>query len=66
PGSVLAAADAIRRTDPRYAGLSVEVQGDTLVISGRAARAKDAWDLSDALRRLPGVGRVVVGSVEPR
>jgi hypothetical protein len=66
PESVLAAAEAVRRSDPRFAGLTVQLQGADLVIGGRAARASDAWDLSDALRRLPGVGRVVVGSVEIR
>jgi hypothetical protein len=66
PGSVLDAAEAIRRATPRYAGLTIALQGDTLVIGGRAARAKDAWDLSESLRQLPGIGRVVVGEIELR
>jgi hypothetical protein len=66
PGDPLAAADAVRRADPRFAGLRVEQHNGTLVIAGFAARASDAWDLAQAVRGIPGVTRVAVGSVEVR
>jgi hypothetical protein len=66
PESVLNAAEYVRRTDPRFAGLTVRLENGTLVIAGRAPRASDAWDLSEALRRVPGIQRVVVANVEAR
>lgn len=66
PESVLHAAETVRRREARFAGLNVQLENGTAVISGRAARAADAWDLSEALRRVPGIQRVVVGAVETR
>ena len=66
PESVLAGANAIRRSDARFAGLTVELDRGVVVISGHAARASHAWDLSDAIRRVPGISRVVVGQVDVR
>lgn len=66
PESVLAGANAVRRSDARYVGLTVELDRGVVVISGHAARASHAWDLSDAIRRVPGISRVVVGTVEAR
>jgi hypothetical protein len=54
---------AARASDPRFAGLAVRFEGRTAVVSGRAARPADAWDFADAIRDVPGVARVVVGSV---
>jgi hypothetical protein len=62
PGSV-PTVPALRR-DPRFAGLTVGWRSDTAVIAGRAARHADVWAFADAVRRLPGVGRVVVGDVD--
>jgi hypothetical protein len=36
------------------------------VIAGTAPRTSDAWDFAQAIRRLPGVARVVVGEVSVR
>jgi hypothetical protein len=58
-----ASVEAVRRADRRYAALAVEPKNGTLVIGGTAPRLADAWDLAQALRQLPGVSRVVVGTV---
>lgn len=65
PGTadVLRAADAARKADRRFAGLTVELRSGTLVIGGTAAKASDAWDFAQELRRIPGVSRVAVGNV---
>ena len=66
PGEVLTAATAVRDANPRFAALTLEMQGGTLTIGGSAARASDAWELAQALRRVPGVARVAVGAVDVR
>jgi osmotically-inducible protein OsmY len=66
PGDVQAAVDVVRKGDTRYAGLTIEHRDGMLVIAGTAARASDAWDLAQAVRRVPGVTRVVVGAVDVR
>ena len=60
----LTTAEDLRKADARYAGLSVAFSNGTFVISGKAARAADAWDLAQEVRRIPGVPRVAVGSVD--
>ena len=62
-GSVPTVLAALRR-DPRFAGLTIEWRSGAAVIAGRAARHADTWAFADALRKLPGVGRVVVGDVD--
>ncbi len=62
--SPLAAALAIQRSDPRYAGLKIDYRDQTIWISGMARQHRDAWDLAAQLRSLPGVARIVVGTVE--
>jgi hypothetical protein len=63
PGGALAAASAVRKTEARFANLTVELQGGTLVIGGSAPKAADAWDFAQKLRTVPGVTRVAVGAV---
>jgi hypothetical protein len=63
PNDVLASAETIRKADSRYTALTVEMKVGSLVIGGHAARAADAWDFAQSLRRVPGVERVVVGNV---
>jgi len=60
----MAAAESIRKTDRRFAGLSIAFANGTFVIAGSAAKAADAWDLAQELRRIPGVPRVAVGAVD--
>jgi hypothetical protein len=62
PGSVPAVLAALRK-DPRFAGLTVELKAGVAVIGGRAAHADDAWEFAAAVRKLPGVERVVLGDV---
>ncbi len=62
--SPLAAALAIQRSDPRFAGLKIDYRDRTIWISGTARRPGDAWDLAAQLRHIPGVSRIVVGTVE--
>jgi hypothetical protein len=66
PADVLTAATAVKSTSKKFATLTVELRDGTLVIGGSAARAADAWEFAQALRRVPGVARVAVGQVEVR
>jgi hypothetical protein len=59
------AIEDILQADPRFSGLTAAVRGDAVVITGRAAEGA-AWDLADAIRRIPGVGRVVFSRIESR
>lgn len=63
PADVLTAAEAARTSDRRFAGLTVQLRDGTLVISGKAAKESDAWLLAEDLRRIPGVTRVALGTV---
>jgi hypothetical protein len=62
---VAAAVAVVRGADPRFAGLTAAVRGDAVLIAGRAADG-DAWDFAAAVRRVPGVGRVVLGRIDGR
>jgi len=49
------------RADPRFAGLTVEIADGVAVIAGRAAGGRErSWALAQAVRKLPGVERVLV------
>ena len=63
PAGPLDVAEAARRADPRFAGLTLTARDGGLVIGGAAGRAADAWDLAQNLRGIPGVGWVAVGPV---
>src|SRR5262249_38911947 len=64
PGSVAAGLAALRANRPRFAGLTVDLKAGAAVIAGRATRSADVWDFADAVRKLPGVDRVIVGPVD--
>jgi hypothetical protein len=66
PNDVLTAAAGVRGANPKFSSLTVELRDGTLVIGGTAARAADAWEFAQALRRVPGVVRVAVGPVTVR
>lgn len=53
----------VRRLDARFAGLTAAAQGGVVRVAGRVRDAADTWDYVEAVRRLPGVTRVAVGSV---
>jgi len=56
----------IRASDPRFGWLTIHLHGEDAVISGRAWKPQDAWDYAEALRKLPGIGRIVIGNVKQR
>jgi hypothetical protein len=66
PANVLTAANEMKKTDPRFARLTVELRDGTLVVGGSAPLASDGWDFAQKLRLLPGVSRVAVGAVSGR
>jgi hypothetical protein len=57
---VAAAVDAVRHRDRRFAQLQVKTVFGQVVVSGVNADA--AWDFADAVRKVPGVDRVIVRS----
>jgi hypothetical protein len=59
-----AAIEELRRSEPRFARLTVESRAGVLVIGGAAPLVADAWDYADKLRGVPGVTRVAVGNVQ--
>jgi len=60
---VLAAVGEMKKSEARFARLTVEQRDGTIVIGGAAPFASDAWDLAGKLQKVPGVARVVVGNV---
>jgi hypothetical protein len=61
PADVKAAVAAIRKADPRFARLLVELKPDGgLFITGWSAKAADAWDFATELRKIPGITRVAM------
>jgi BON domain-containing protein len=62
-GELLAAVAEARKTEARFAGLTVELRDGALIVAGSAPLRADAWDFAQKLRLVPGVSRVAVGSV---
>jgi BON domain len=61
PADIQAIAATLRKNDVRFARLVVEVKPDGgLFVTGRGAKAADAWDFARELGRIPGVTRVAV------
>jgi hypothetical protein len=61
PADVQAAAAALRKTESRFARLVVELRpAGALYVTGRCAKAMDAWDFAAELRKIPGVTLVAV------
>jgi osmotically-inducible protein OsmY len=58
------AVEALRRKEERYRRLKVEVRGKTVYLSGTAPRWADVADLTNAVRRLPGVERVIQDAIQ--
>lgn len=57
---------ALRASDPRFGWLTIRLDNSTATVSGRAARFADAWDYAAALRKIPGIDRVIIGEVLPK
>jgi hypothetical protein len=58
---VAAAVEAVRKSETRFDGLTISVKAGTVLIAGRVRDGSEAWDLAAAIRRVPGVDKVVVG-----
>jgi BON domain len=56
-------AEAVRKSERRYAGLRFEWQGGMVTISGEAPRHEDVTELVERLRKVPGIERVRRGAV---
>jgi hypothetical protein len=63
PDTVVMMVRRMQQSESRFAQLRVDWQEQTLWISGSAQRPEDAWDLAARLRQIPGVQRVVVGTI---
>lgn len=57
---------AAKASNARFAGLSATPSKGTVVIAGRVSRDADVWAFADAVRKLPGVTRVIIGRVDVR
>lgn len=65
PGQdVDSAIDAVRKGEPRFANLTVQIRSGTVTVAGSAAGAEDAWDFIAKVRKVPGVDRVVLGRMD--
>ena len=62
-GSLIAAAGEVKKSEARFAKLTVELHGGVIVVGGSAPLASDAWDYAQKLRQIPGASRVAVGAV---
>ncbi|OWK43051.1 hypothetical protein FRUB_02650 [Fimbriiglobus ruber] len=61
-----AAVSNVRSADARFADLTVTVRGGTAVVAGRARKDADAWEFVQAVRKVPGIDRIVLGRVDAR
>jgi len=61
---ILSAANAVKKMEARFAGLTVEIRDGVLVVDGSAPQVSDAWDFAKRLQQLPGASRVAVGNVK--
>jgi hypothetical protein len=57
---VLLAANDLKKSDPRFANLTLQLRDGTLVIGGNAPRTSDAWDFAEKARSISGVSRIAV------
>jgi osmotically-inducible protein OsmY len=61
-----AAVEEVRTSVPRYSGLTVSVKAGVVTITGEAADGADGWELAKLIRKVPGIDRVIVGTVRER
>ena len=55
--------ERVRKSEPRFSGIRLEVRDGVVRVQGSARHAKDAWDLAERLWEVPGVRQVIVGKV---
>jgi len=58
--------EMIRRSEPRFKDVTLDVKSGIIRINGLVARTKDAWELADKLNSLPSVRQVILGNVAER
>ncbi len=57
---------AVRKSDPRFAGLVADLRGGSAVVTGSAATRADAEAFAEAVKKIPGVGQVKFGTIQVR
>ena len=66
PADIALALLAVRKSDPRFAGLTAEVRNGSAVVTGTAASKADAETFAAEVAKIAGVGRVTLGAVKSR
>ena len=56
----------LRTSAERFAGLTIEFRSRVVVIGGQARVHEDVWDFASQLRKVPGVEKVIIGSVDAK
>ena len=59
PASLAEQVEQLRLRERRFQSIRVEVRDGWVFLRGTVARSQDAWEFADAVRRLPGVERVI-------
>jgi hypothetical protein len=59
-GSLSAAIDRLRRSQPRYQAILVQLRGDTVVLQGSDDAGEDLMAFARIVRKIDGVKRVVI------
>lgn len=63
---VAAAVEQVRRSDRRFEGLVLAVNAGTITIAGTVRDGSEVWDLAAAVRKVPGVDKVIVARTTVR
>lgn len=64
--SIAGSIERTLRSDRRFAAIRFEQARGVIQLSGFVAQWQDMWDCADALARIPGVERVVIGDVRKK
>lgn len=62
PPSLAELVARVRQTEPRFQAISVDIQDSMLVVHRAGVSSADATALAQKLRRIPGVGEVLISS----
>jgi osmotically-inducible protein OsmY len=54
------------RREAKSLGLSVELRGGDIILSGRVEKMSDAWDIAEKLANVPEANRVIFGTLKKR
>jgi hypothetical protein len=63
PAVLISTIDRLRLADPRFRQVRADVQDGVVHLGGTVARWEDLLELAQAVARLPGVERVILGEV---